>query len=321
MAGRLDDPDHVRVHVEGEPQLWQVEARGPDTVCSGSAQTAPRRVSARSRRHGERSVVTDAYLIPGDHWFRVDGTGEYALTPESLGPPVPGGEREPNDALAFAKALPMDGSVTGRIGSDADGDVFRFSLAATEHLKLTLDPPPDATFQVYPFGDAAPLLSFRRSASPGAPVEMDVVLPAGDHAFEVLGPVDEERYRLSLQRLDPFELAADQEPNNEAATAGRCRRAFVSREPPRWATTPIGIGSTRCRQPASSAFVTEGRSTPSSSTMAPIQTPLVAEPDGLTFRSPPLPAGASVAWGSSPRPVRHRGRTWYHGTASRPRRG
>ena len=75
MRGRLDNPDHIRVRVTGEPQLWQVEARGPDTrllwvrtdgYAQGFGSDPTARGSAASSRTPTSSPVTtgSAWMAP-----------------------------------------------------------------------------------------------------------------------------------------------------------------------------------------------------------------------------------------------------------------
>jgi hypothetical protein len=133
MTGRLETsaPDYFRAHIEGEPQLWEVVASGPGVGLSWvRTDGVALGVGVDPDSGGERSLLTDVYLIPGDHWFRVHGSGDYTLAMTPLGPPIPGGEREPNNDLAVAEPLPIGGSMTGRIGTASDWDVYRFSLAS-----------------------------------------------------------------------------------------------------------------------------------------------------------------------------------------------
>jgi Mg-chelatase subunit ChlD len=299
MRGRLDgNNDHVRVHLEGEPQLWEAEATGPDVRLTwvrtdGYAQG----IGVDPDGTQQRSVISDAYLIPGDHWFRLDGTGEYSFTLQPLGPPIPGGEREPNDALPFAGTLPMGGSVTGRLWSASDRDLFRFSLAAPEHVLLTLEPPPGVDLRLYGAGDTYALLSHRGSPLPGEAVELDLVLPAGDHAVEVQGPVGAERYRLSLRRADPFDLAVDQEPNDEPLMA----RPLSSDLRASGIVEKGDLADWYRLEPLPAAgelFVrTEGSIDGLMLDDGSQQVPLMADVEEGTFRSAPLAAGAVVAIG------------------------
>ena len=212
LSGRLDDPDHVRVHIDGAPQLWQVEARGPDVrLLWERTDGVGLGTGTDPDGSGGRSVLTDVYLIPGDHWFRLDGTGEYTLELVPLGPPVPGGELESNDELSVAESLPMDGSMTGRIGSAADQDVFAFPLATTEHVGVRLEPPPGASLWLYPDGDTAAIVPTPETPTPGEAIDLDLVLPAGNHAVRIVGAPTQERYRISLSRLDPYAIPGDQE--------------------------------------------------------------------------------------------------------------
>ena len=192
----------------------------------------------------------------------------------------------------------MDGSITGRIGNAADGDFFRFSLAATgaraAHARATAR------------CDARDLPGWRRRRAhvrtrhtvPGKAVELDLVLPAGDHAVRVVGPADDERYRLSLRREYPFDLTADQEPNDQVATA-RPLRAGVRAEgsvepvdPADWyALGPL---------PASGELTvtTEGRIRSLVVHDGLVELPLTSV-DGATYVSPPFRPVRTCRWGSS----------------------
>lgn len=91
-------------------------------------------------------TLADLYLVPGDHLIRIGTTGgDYTLTLTPLGPPDPTGEREPNNDAVSAQPIVIGQPLDGRLPQVSDRDVFRFSLAAREHLALTVTPPSDGS--------------------------------------------------------------------------------------------------------------------------------------------------------------------------------
>ena len=82
------------------------------------------------------------YLVPGDHLFTVDATsGDYQLRATYTGPLDPLAEQEPNDDDLAANAYGIGTTRSGRLTSDREVDVFRFTLSATEHLRMSVEPP------------------------------------------------------------------------------------------------------------------------------------------------------------------------------------
>jgi hypothetical protein len=93
FRGRLhpSDIDWFRLHVSGEPQLWEVTAQGTELAYLDAYRAGDTRLASGQVSDDASSVtLTDLYLIPGDHWFRLGGTtGEYQLRATPLGPPDP----------------------------------------------------------------------------------------------------------------------------------------------------------------------------------------------------------------------------------------
>ena len=145
MAGRssFEDDDFFQLDVTGEPQLWQLDVTGQgiDHVSwvhrDGSDLVAAEIASDRTAAR-----LSDLYLVPGRHWFKVGGVAEseyrFVFTP--LGPPDPDAEREPNNVSMRAGPLRVGGERTGRLVDGADIDVYRFTLDAPDHVRLELDP-------------------------------------------------------------------------------------------------------------------------------------------------------------------------------------
>ena len=155
------------------------------------------------------------YLEPGEHWFRIAGSGgEYTLHLTPLGPPDPAAEREPNDDEAHAEVMPVGGERSGRIPLAGDADIYRFSLAAAEHVLIGVEPPPDGA-AAFRLSNGSTTLVEQRVPQTGEAIAYDAALPPGDYVIALrTGVASSERYHLSIDRLDPFELRADQEPND-----------------------------------------------------------------------------------------------------------
>jgi hypothetical protein len=221
MRGRLHegDRDAFRVRIDGDLQLWEAvleaEAGGVlSWIKADGTQLARNFASADAA-----TLLTDLLLAPGEHWFEVQGAGDYQLRLAPLGPPDPNGEREPNDTATFAEPLLVGQERVGRLSIPTDRDVSRLSLASTEHVRFRLEPPADAGLELG-IEDAGGRIFQRYAGAPGEPVEWEALLPAGDYEIWIgtRSPVN-GRYRLRVDRLDPFTVATDREPNDVAPLA------------------------------------------------------------------------------------------------------
>ncbi|MFV2063634.1 MAG: hypothetical protein ACC726_08990, partial [Chloroflexota bacterium] len=223
VSGRsaAQDPDFLVVTVEGEPQLWQVELSGPQVdrlswVRGDGGEVA---ISAGDRK-GSGARLDDLYLVPGSHVFRVRTMGDdYALRLTPLGLPDPEAEREPNSDDLRAEPYQLGQRKVGRLASDEDIDYFRFTLAAPEHIRLRLAQPADGDIDLRLQSGNTEILR-QWAAEPGQPIDLDLALRAGDYLL-ALRPrqASEGTYELTTERLDPFKLMADQEPNDDRAFA------------------------------------------------------------------------------------------------------
>ncbi len=204
-----------RVHVSGVPQLWRVDVSGAVTslamVDSGGGGLAEGDVAA----DGGSAVLSDLYLIPSDHWFRVSGDGDYAIHLTPLGPPGPDAEHEPNNDANHAEPMLVGQRKVGRLASRHDSDMFRLSVAATEHVAFHVDPPVDGAVALSVWEGGYGVLSGIDAPVIGRSVSYDVVLQPGDYDLRLttLDP-SEDPYSFAIERLDPFTIAADQEPND-----------------------------------------------------------------------------------------------------------
>jgi len=215
------DPDHYLVHVTGEPQLWQVDVAGEGLDELSLVRIDDEPLAAASiDPAGAHATLTDLYLTPGDHWLRVKGHGgDYDLSFTALGPPDPDSEREPNDDSTDAEVLEVGEPRSGRIATDGDIDVYRFSTVATERLVLHIEPPAQGSVAFSLVRSGRPLVTAAEPA-PGVAIADDLLLPPGDYEVWLdAGSVGSERYRVWLERQDPLTVAIDQEPDDSFADA------------------------------------------------------------------------------------------------------
>jgi Mg-chelatase subunit ChlD len=214
--GGPEDDDVFRVAIDGEPQLWQIDVAG--SAIRRADMVSPRGVtlaSADIASDGSSATLADLYLVPGEHWLRVSSSGiEYAVQATALGPPDPDGEREPNDESLRAQRYRIGARRVGRLPTMTDRDVYRFTLAAPQHVELDVVQPEDAQTTIrVSSGDE--ILSELAGLPMGDRIRMDLWLEPGDHLVEMLPEqASTGTYELTSSRLDPFEQHTDKEPND-----------------------------------------------------------------------------------------------------------
>lgn len=233
VRGHLPDRETrvFELRTEGEAQLWHIEAEGENLSslryldAGGSSQ-----LSRNADRTTGTAVMTNLFLPPGGHWFAIraiNDSTDYTFRCVPLGPPDPHAEREPNDDVTRAQRMTFGFPRTGLLYEPGDVDVYRFSLAATEHLVLKIEPPADLSIRMDLSETYGPNNRHRivtgRSLAEGDALEYRALLPAGDYLVELQGDgrntVSESPYVISLERRNPFDLPADLEPNDTSLQA------------------------------------------------------------------------------------------------------
>ena len=227
MADR--DVDFFSFEVVGAPQRWLIEATG-ESVSRIIYESRAREsvVSRKTPDDPNRHVIANLFLLPGTHYIEVrrSGTpGDYTLRAVPLGSPDPRSEREPNDDDEQAHRLAFGVARTGHLFEAKDYDYYRFSLGAEEQILVQLVPPPGVRARLF-----LQLQSPRGGVTDIAGVEGDTVgtklvyratLHPGEYLVQVLSMDGGSNvaYALRADRLDPFALPTDLEPNDRADQA------------------------------------------------------------------------------------------------------
>jgi hypothetical protein len=222
------EKDWFTFAVEDQPQLWLVEAIGENIHRMDYYSAVGWAKEAVKDRESSRWSIANLYLLPGQHWLRVEassGDQEYTLRVISLGPPDPRAEREPNDDVSRAHLLRFGVPRSGLIFDEGDRDYYTFSVNNTDHVELTLVPPHDLAMRLTLWELSRNIAAFRvfraRSPEPGTTLRYRTLLPPGDYTTEVRAESGHSNtpYEIRLARLDPFDLPVDLEPNDEQIQA------------------------------------------------------------------------------------------------------
>ncbi len=218
MHGRLTgaDDDQFRVSITGQPQLWSVRATGTgiESVSWVAADGTPLGRATASPADGS-ATLSDLYLLPGDHTVRVRGRdGEYTLVLTAQGGPDQDAELEPNDDITRAEPMIVDDHRTGRLANPADIDIFRFSVATTDHVTISVVPGAGGAVGMELWSGPSRLAVVPDPAA-GQPVVYDARLYPGDYLIWLRPVVTSDAdYDLGIERGDPFTTSADLEPND-----------------------------------------------------------------------------------------------------------
>ncbi|MGA9573764.1 MAG: VWA domain-containing protein [Lysobacterales bacterium] len=218
IKGRFsgEDSDFYQILVPGNPQLWRFQVIG-DEIFELHYYDGAMRDQARLRAEaGQRRVQLDnMFLLPGRHFLKVSGHdgGSYILLARALGPPDPNGEIEPNDN-SNKQRLAVGQTRNGILSEKSDVDYYRFFLTNRDHIRLTIQPPPDGEIEPYLYWYGAGLAK-HRPGKKGEPMSIEGLFPPGDYSFS-LRPreVSDAEYTIKLERLPRFSCPADCEPSD-----------------------------------------------------------------------------------------------------------
>ena len=220
IKGRFvgNETDAYRFLIPGEPQLWRFQVIG-NNIQEIRHYNGGGKLENALRPQGERRIrFENLFLMPGRHTLTVQGTdgGEYTVLARALGPPDPNGEIEHND-VHNKQRLMIGQTRRGLLSEKNDVDFYRFFVGNDDHLKLTIQPPPDGVVQgnIYWYtGQIGQMMP----DGPGKPLVMEGLFPPGDYYFKLTPKqVSDADYTVSLERLPRFTLPADSEPNGQGS--------------------------------------------------------------------------------------------------------
>ncbi|MCK5621064.1 MAG: hypothetical protein KAJ11_02150, partial [Alphaproteobacteria bacterium] len=215
-----DEDDFFVLTVEGEPQLWAVEATGSNFDYIAVLNSGKDRVAVRNRDpDSDRVTLANLYLMPGRHWLRINGNGkpgDYVIRVLPLGAPDRHDELEPNDDASRAHPMAFGVARRGLIPDARDQDFYAFSLETPTHLALTLVQPPDTDLNMKLQFNGRKMTG-SETAGPGETFAWRAFLQPGDYLVSLYSNkgFSDTPYELRMDILDPWSLPADLEPNND----------------------------------------------------------------------------------------------------------
>ena len=141
-------------------------------------------------------------------------------TPCHSDPRAADAEREPNDGVDHSQPVRLLERRTGRLPLAEDVDYYRFSLQNETHVEIGVDSPADGQLAI-DLDSGSERLGSVDAGAPGEAIAYEAVLGPGDYVL-MLSPIvpSEERYAVTIETADPFDVPDDAEPND---TAGRAR--------------------------------------------------------------------------------------------------
>jgi len=166
--------------------------------------------------------LTDVVLQPGA--YRIEfapSDGSYLLRAEALGAIADNRESEPNDDLSRAMRLRFSEPRTGALAVHGDRDLYRFSMPGEGYVRVTVRSPAQAPVRL----ELQDVLTRARVARIDAADDEPLTtwsgwLLEGEYTLEarsLSGVASDAPYVLGLERLDPWLLPDDLEPNDEVS--------------------------------------------------------------------------------------------------------
>lgn len=225
MNGRFGDDGDTDLYafdVQGEPQVWAIEAKG-----AGIKQLELRDVSGTPKSSAgpsadavDQALLKDLMLLPGKYFIALSGKeGTYTLSASSTGKPDQNAEREPNDEQAQAIKLNFGEKRKGSFSSDTDFDMYRIATTASEQIDITVDLEGDCTAALRLY---MPERAYYEAYGKGKGFVVHARIPIGESYVGLLpSPLAPctTSYELVVTRADITKQLSDIEPNDSVADA------------------------------------------------------------------------------------------------------
>jgi Mg-chelatase subunit ChlD len=223
VKGRLSELDQedyfvIDTSASGEAQMWRILATGQgiNTLSVDDKFTALSNPKAPDRPVTFRQLQ----LLPGKHYIKAEGTGDYTLRAIPLGPPNDGFEVEPNDG----KYGPMQSLLPGkavmgsveqiRYGDNLDQDKYSFTVTGQGTYKITVTPPNDQGIHVQLKMYDSVWFDADLETDAATPLTYESVLFPADYTLEIANIRDRSA-------LDEYSVLLEALPNDSASQAGR----------------------------------------------------------------------------------------------------
>ncbi len=240
VKGRLSelDPEDyfvIDTSASGEAQMWRIlsAGKGIETLTVDDKFTALSNPKAPDRPVSFKQLQ----LLPGKHYIKAAGTGDYTLRAIPLGPPRDGFEVEPNDGKygpmqALVPAKKVMGSVEQiRYGDTLDQDKYRFTVAEQGHYKITVTPPNDQGIHVQLKMYDSVWFDADLATDAATPLTYESVLFPADYTLEIANIPDRsalDEYSVLLEELpisSVGQAGTDAEPNDRLGFASRIAKS------------------------------------------------------------------------------------------------
>jgi len=229
----LDQEDYfvIDTSASGEAQMWRILAAGQgiNTLSVDDKFTALSNPKAPDRPVTFRQLQ----LLPGKHYIKAEGTGDYTLRAIPLGPPNDGFEVEPNDGKygplqTLVPGKKLMGSVEQiRYGDTLDQDKYRFTVTEQGNYRITVTPPNDQGIHVQLKMYDTVWFDADLETDAATSLSYESVLFPADYTLELANIRDRsalDEYSVFLEELpvdSASQAGADAEPNDRLGFASR----------------------------------------------------------------------------------------------------
>lgn len=214
----LDQEDYfvIDTSASGAAQMWRIlsAGKGIKSLTIDDKFTALFNPQAPNRPVSFKQLK----LLPGKHYIKAEGSGNYTLRAIPLGPPKEGFEVEPNDGIFgpfqhLKVGKQMMGSLEQiRYGDTLDQDNYRFTVEEEALYKLTITPPEDKGIHVKLKMYDAVWFDADLETDAATPIIYESRLFSGDFTLAIQNIKNQialDEYTVLLEKITPNNLTED----------------------------------------------------------------------------------------------------------------